>query len=154
MGQFPIYKLKWHLLRTSVTACKIDKNSFSAPFGIFYVRMEIWRESFQKKNHTQTPNGMLLIFKLPFPNGSYRNGVCRALWALYLRVMEGVKQNGILGPIFKAYWGNRGREGSRKTQKVRRRCLWMVPYVKPLSLPILLFHLSIMLPTARFYHKL
>ena len=29
----------------------------------------------------ETPNGVLLIFKLPFPNGSYRNGVCRALWA-------------------------------------------------------------------------
>ena len=24
---------------------------------------------------------MLLIFKLPFPNGSYHNGVCRAIWA-------------------------------------------------------------------------
>ena len=41
MGQFPICKLKWDLLRTSVTACTIDKNTFSAPFGIFYVRTEI-----------------------------------------------------------------------------------------------------------------
>ena len=41
MGQFPICKLKWDLLMTSVTACTIDKNTFSAPFGIFYVRMEI-----------------------------------------------------------------------------------------------------------------
>ena len=41
MGQFPICKLKWDLLRTSVTACTIDENTFSAPFGIFYVRMEI-----------------------------------------------------------------------------------------------------------------
>ena len=24
---------------------------------------------------------VLFIFKLPFPNGFYRNGVCRALWA-------------------------------------------------------------------------
>ena len=28
-------------LRTSVTACAIDKNTFSAPFGNFYVRTEI-----------------------------------------------------------------------------------------------------------------
>ena len=31
----------------------------------------------------QFPNGVHLIFKLPFPNGSYRNGVCRALWAWF-----------------------------------------------------------------------
>jgi len=41
MGQFPICKLKWDLLRTSVIACTIDKNTFSAPFGIFYVKTEI-----------------------------------------------------------------------------------------------------------------
>ena len=41
MGQFPICKLKRDLFRTSVTACTIDKNTSSAPFGIFYVRMEI-----------------------------------------------------------------------------------------------------------------
>ena len=41
MGQFPICKLKWDLLRTSVTACTIDENIFSAPFGMFYVRTEI-----------------------------------------------------------------------------------------------------------------
>ena len=41
MGQYPICKLKWDLLRTSVTACTIDKNTISAPFGIFYVRTEI-----------------------------------------------------------------------------------------------------------------
>ena len=41
MGQFPICKLKWDFLRTSVTACTNDKNVFSAPFGIFYVRTEI-----------------------------------------------------------------------------------------------------------------
>ena len=68
-------------MRTSVTACSIDKkNTFSAPFGIFYVRTEIWKETFQK-NHLQIPNGVHLVFKLPFPNGSYRNGVCKALWA-------------------------------------------------------------------------
>ena len=40
MGQFPICELKWDLLRTTVTACKIDKDTFSAPFEIFYVRTE------------------------------------------------------------------------------------------------------------------
>ena len=54
MGQFPICKLKWDLLRTSVTACTIDKNTFSAPFGIFHVRTEIWKEIFQKKSY-KTP---------------------------------------------------------------------------------------------------
>ena len=52
MGQFPICKLKWDLLMTSVTACAIDKNTFSAPFGIFYVRAEIKKEIFQKKSST------------------------------------------------------------------------------------------------------
>ena len=37
------------MLRTSVTACIIHNNTFSAPFGIFYVRTEIWKEIFQKK---------------------------------------------------------------------------------------------------------
>ena len=41
MGQFPICKLKWDLLRTSVTAWAIDKNTFAAPFEIFYVTTEI-----------------------------------------------------------------------------------------------------------------
>ena len=31
---------------------------------------------------------MLPICKLPFPNGSYRNGVCRALWAMTLPIKE------------------------------------------------------------------
>ena len=52
MGQFPICKLKWDLLRTSVTACTIDENTFSAPFGIFCMRTEIWKEIFQKKSYT------------------------------------------------------------------------------------------------------
>ena len=46
----------------------------------------VWERKFEKKfflkDYIQTPNGVLLIFKLQFPNGSYRNGVCRALWAL------------------------------------------------------------------------
>ena len=58
----------------------IHKNTFSAPCGTFYVRTEIWKENFEK-NPIQLPNGVLPICKLPFPNGSYRNGVCRGLWA-------------------------------------------------------------------------
>ena len=41
VGRFPICKLKWDLLRTSFTACTTDENTFSAPFGFFYVKMEI-----------------------------------------------------------------------------------------------------------------
>ena len=34
---------------------------------------------------------MLPVCKLPFPNGSYRNGVCRTLWALlYLNLHDGM----------------------------------------------------------------
>ena len=39
-------------LRTSVTACSIDKNTFSAPFAIFYVKTEVWKEIFKKKSYT------------------------------------------------------------------------------------------------------
>ena len=45
------------------------------------VRTKIYEEVYQKKSYTN-PNGVLFVFKLPFPNGSYRNGVCRALWAI------------------------------------------------------------------------
>ena len=60
MGQFPICNLKWDFFRTSVTACII----FSVPFGIFLMRMEIWKKKFQKISyktpqwgafHLQTP---------------------------------------------------------------------------------------------------
>ena len=30
----------------------LDKNTFSAPFGIFYVRTENWKEIFQKKSYS------------------------------------------------------------------------------------------------------
>ena len=45
----------------------------------------MWEQKFEKKffkkDPIQPPNGALLIFKLPFPNGSYFNRVCRALRA-------------------------------------------------------------------------
>ena len=39
-------------------------------------------KKFSKKSPLLPPNGVLSICKLPFPNGSYRNGVCRGLWAV------------------------------------------------------------------------
>ena len=36
-------------MRTSITAYTNNKDMFSTPFGIFYVRTEIWKEIFQKK---------------------------------------------------------------------------------------------------------
>ena len=47
-----------------------------------------FEKNFFKKSPMQPPNGALLIFKLPFLNGSYRNGVCRALWALLLSTLQ------------------------------------------------------------------
>ena len=44
-------------LGTSVTAYTIDENTFSAPFGIFYVRTESWKEIFQKKSFTNPQLG-------------------------------------------------------------------------------------------------
>ena len=66
MGQFLICKQKWDLLRTSVTACTIDENTLSAPFGIFNVRTEIWKEIFPKQTH----NWVLL-----FSNSHFQMGV-------------------------------------------------------------------------------
>ena len=80
-GNFPFANwngICWGLLLQLVQLIKIH----------FLPHLEsfIWERKFEKKffkkSHTQTPNGVLLIFKLPYPNGSYRNGVCRALWAL------------------------------------------------------------------------
>ena len=56
MGQFPICKLKWDLLRTSFTACTINKNTFSAPFGI-----RKFEKKFFKKSPIQPPDGVLPI---------------------------------------------------------------------------------------------
>ena len=39
------------------------------------------KTNFSKKNPIQPLKGVLPICKLLFPNGSYRNWVCRALWA-------------------------------------------------------------------------
>ena len=39
---------KQDLLWTSANACITHKNTFSAPFGIFYVKTKIWVQIFQK----------------------------------------------------------------------------------------------------------
>ena len=51
-------------------ACTIHNDTFSAPFGIFYVRIEIQKQIFQekKKKTVQLPNGELPICKLSFQN--------------------------------------------------------------------------------------
>ena len=87
MGQFPICKLKWDLMRTSVTACTIDKIHFLPHLESF-----MWERKFEKnffeKSHIQDTNGLLLIFKLPFPNRSYCNGVCKAALLRLLMFMN------------------------------------------------------------------
>ena len=41
-----------------------------------------FENKFFKKSPIQPPNGVFPVYKLLFPNGSYCNGVYRALWAL------------------------------------------------------------------------
>ena len=84
MGQFPICKLKWGLLRTSVTPCTIEKKIKFLTHLESFMWERKFEKKFFKKSPVQPPNGVSFIFKLPFPNGSYRNMVCRALWALCL----------------------------------------------------------------------
>ena len=108
MGYFPICKLKWDLLSASVTACKIDKDTFSAPFGIFYVNQK-FEKKFFKKSPIQPPNGVLPICNLPFPNGSYSNRVCRALWAIWIKhyiiyALILVTQKKKISPLIKKYF--------------------------------------------------
>ena len=38
-------------------------------------------------------------------------------------------KNGILGRFSRLNWGDMGREGGQKSRKMRRRRLWMVPYL-------------------------
>jgi len=81
-GKFPFAnwnEICWGLLLQLVQLIKIH----------FLPHLEsfIWKQKFEKnffkKSPTQPPNWVLPICKLPFPNGSYHSGVCRALWALY-----------------------------------------------------------------------
>ena len=51
--------------KTSVTACTINKNTFSAPFGILYVRTEIRKEIFQKNSYT-TPHFQMGVTVIGF----------------------------------------------------------------------------------------
>ena len=47
-------------LRTSITAYTIDENTFSAPFGIFYVKTENLKTQISK-NPIKPPNRVLQI---------------------------------------------------------------------------------------------
>ena len=79
-GNFPFANwngICWGLLLQLVQLIKIH----FLPHLESFMRERKFEKIFFKKSHLQTPNVVLLIFKLPFPNGSYRNGVCRALWA-------------------------------------------------------------------------
>ena len=53
MGKFPICKLKWDLLRTSVRAGTIDKNTFSAPFWNLLCENRYLKEIFLKKSSSK-----------------------------------------------------------------------------------------------------
>ena len=54
------------------------------PIWNFLCENKNLKRIFSKKVLYNPLMGSYLIFKLPFPDGSYRNGVCRALWATYL----------------------------------------------------------------------
>ena len=80
MGQFPICKLNgifWGL--------PLQHVQFIKAYFLPHLESFIWERKFEKRNFKkypiQPPNWVLPICKLPFPNGSYRNGVCRGLWA-------------------------------------------------------------------------
>ena len=51
-GAISHLQTKMGFLRTSVTACMIHKNIFSAPFRISYMRTEIWKKKFWKISYT------------------------------------------------------------------------------------------------------
>jgi len=70
MGQYPIGKLKWDFLRTSITAFIIDKNMFSAPFGIFLYENGNFRKEILKNILCNPPMGCFT-----FANSHFQMGV-------------------------------------------------------------------------------
>ena len=79
-GNFPFANwngICWGLLLQLVQLIKIH----FLPHLDSFIWEQKFEKNFFKKSPIQPPNGALLIFKLPFSNGSYRNGVFRALWA-------------------------------------------------------------------------
>ena len=79
-GNFPFANwngICWGLLLQLVQLIKIH----FLPHLESFMWEQKFEKNFFKKSPIQTPNGVFFIFKLPFPNGSYRNRVCRALWA-------------------------------------------------------------------------
>ena len=45
------------------------------------------------------------------------------------KTLDQLTLNGFLGRFSRLNWGDRGREGGQKPRKMRRRRLWMVPYL-------------------------
>ena len=64
----------------SVATAQFKKIHFLPHLESFMCKRK-FENKFFKKDPIQPPNGELPICRLPFPNGSYRNGVYRALWA-------------------------------------------------------------------------
>ena len=70
----------WGLL---LQFAKFMKIHFLPHFEYFMCKQK-FQSQFLKKDQTQPSNGVLPTWKLQFPNGSYRNGICWALWAILL----------------------------------------------------------------------
>ena len=80
-GNFPFVnwnRICWGLPLQLVQLIKIH----SLPHLESFMWKRKYEKKFFKKSFIQPPHGVFLIFKLPFSNGSYHNGVCRALWAI------------------------------------------------------------------------
>ena len=72
------------MLRTSVTSCIIHEIDFLPHLESFMCKQK-FENKFFKKYPIQPPNGELPICRLPFPNGSYHNGVYRTFCALFVQ---------------------------------------------------------------------
>ena len=80
-GNFPFANcdgICWGLLLQLVQFIKIH----FLPQLESFMWKRIVENKFFEKYPIQPPNGVLPICKLPFPNGSYCNGVFKALWTL------------------------------------------------------------------------
>ena len=88
-------------------------------------------ESFMRKQKVEnnisytTPNRVLSICKLPFQNGSYRNGVCRELWALSLSYFSKYGLFSVNVPISDGFQLN----SLRRYQKILKECSFRCKYL-------------------------
>ena len=70
------------LLRTSVTAYMISKNTFICLIWNFFCENRNLKANVSKNILYNPPNGVLTFCKVLFTNGSYCNGVCKAFWGV------------------------------------------------------------------------